>query len=133
MSATIDKVAWIHLRDGKILCVRSKGKDTYYLPGGKRESGESDAEVLQREIEEELSVHIKPHSSSYFGTFAEQAHGKSHGMLVKMTCYIAEYEGQLSPASEIDVMDWLTYEDRPRVSAVVQIIFDKLFERNLLA
>lgn len=133
MSATIDKVAWVHLRDGKILCVRSKGKDTYYLPGGKREPGEADAEVLQREIEEELSVHINLRTSAYFGTFEDQAHGKSHGVLVKMTCYTAEYEGQLSPASEIDGMEWLTYDDRPRVSAVVQTIFDKLFELKLLA
>ncbi len=133
MPPDIDKVAWIHIRDGKILCVRSKGKDTYYLPGGKREPGETDVEVLGREIDEELSVHINPHTAVYFGTFEDQAHGKSNGVLVKMTCYTAEYEGTLTPAAEIAAMDWLTYNDRPRVSVVVQTAFDKLFElRRLL-
>ena len=35
----IDKIAWIRLEDGAILSSRSRGKDVYYLPGGKREPG----------------------------------------------------------------------------------------------
>ncbi len=30
--AMIDKIAWIHLKDGAILSTRSFGKDVYYLP-----------------------------------------------------------------------------------------------------
>lgn len=30
----IDKIALLYIVDGKILSTRSKGKDTYYLPGG---------------------------------------------------------------------------------------------------
>lgn len=37
---TIDKIAWIHLENGAILSSRSRGKDVYYIPGGKREPGE---------------------------------------------------------------------------------------------
>jgi 8-oxo-dGTP diphosphatase len=48
----IDKLAWIHIVDGKILCAISKGKDTCYLPGGKREGNETDHEALIREIKE---------------------------------------------------------------------------------
>ena len=32
----IDKIAFIYVKDGKILSTLSKGKDTYYIPGGKR-------------------------------------------------------------------------------------------------
>ena len=46
----IDKVAWIRLADGKILSTRSRGKDVYYLPRGKREPGETDVQTLVREI-----------------------------------------------------------------------------------
>ena len=46
----IDKVAYLHLKDGKILSTRSKGKDKYYLPGGKREGHESDMETLVSQI-----------------------------------------------------------------------------------
>ncbi|MFC5833523.1 NUDIX hydrolase [Nonomuraea insulae] len=52
MNSTIDKIAWIHLDDGKILSTRSRGKNAYYIPGGKREPGETDLDTLIREIEE---------------------------------------------------------------------------------
>ena len=58
----IDKIAWIYLKDRKILSTRSKGKDVWYLPGGKREPGESDRETLIREIIEELSVSLLPYT-----------------------------------------------------------------------
>jgi 8-oxo-dGTP diphosphatase len=54
----IDKIAWIRLADGKILSTRSRGKDVYYLPGGKREPGETDVQTLVREVREELDVAI---------------------------------------------------------------------------
>jgi hypothetical protein len=47
---TIDKIAWILLDGGRILSTRSRGKDVYYLPGGKREPGESDVRTLVREV-----------------------------------------------------------------------------------
>ncbi|MEK4997632.1 NUDIX domain-containing protein [Paenibacillus sp. FSL H7-0918] len=133
MTTIIDKIAWIHIQNGQVLCVRSKGKDTYYLPGGKREAGETDEETLVREIEEEISVRIKPETISYFGTFEAEAHGKAEGVIVKMTCYIADFEGTLSPASEIEELSWLSYKDRNRVSVVTQIIFDQLHEHKLLS
>ncbi|MDQ0874827.1 8-oxo-dGTP diphosphatase [Paenibacillus sp. V4I3] len=133
MTTLIDKIAWIYVADDQILGARSKGKDTYYLPGGKREPDETDIDTLLREIEEELSVRIKPETVLHFGTFEAQAHGKAEGMQVKMTCYTADFEGELSPASEIDELVWLTYHDRDRVSPVCQIIFDKLNEMKLLS
>lgn len=133
MITIIDKIAWIHIENGQILSARSKGKDTYYLPGGKREAGETDAETLVREIEEELSVQIKPETVSYFGVFEAEAHGKAEGVTVKMSCYIADYEGTLTPASEIEELAWLSYGDRDRVSVVTQIIFDQLHEQKLLS
>ncbi|WP_405176573.1 NUDIX domain-containing protein [Paenibacillus sp. FSL H8-0261] len=133
MTTIIDKIAWIHIENGQVLCARSKGKDMYYLPGGKREPGETDEETLVREIEEEISVQIKKETVSYFGTFEAEAHGKAEGVTVKMTCYIADYEGTLTPASEIEELSWLSYKDRDRVSVVSQIIFDQLYEKNLLS
>ena len=122
----IDKVAWIRLADGKILSTRSRGKDVYYLPGGKREPGESDVQTLVREIREELDVAIAPDSATHVGTFQAQAHGHATGITVRMTCYAAEYQGTLTPSSEIAEFAWLSYADRDRVSPVDQIIFDHL-------
>lgn len=44
----IDKIAFLYLKDGKILSTLSKGKDTYYIPGGKRKGNETDEETLIR-------------------------------------------------------------------------------------
>ena len=38
----IDKLAFIDLKDRKVLETKSKGKDVWYIPGGKREGSESD-------------------------------------------------------------------------------------------
>lgn len=133
MTTIIDKIAWIHIENGQILCARSKGKDAFYFPGGKREAGETDVETLVREIEEEISVRVQPDTVSYFGTFEAAAHGKSEGVLVKMTCYLADFEGTLNPASEIEELAWFTYNDRYRMSLVTQIIFDELHEKKLLS
>jgi 8-oxo-dGTP diphosphatase len=122
----IDKIAWIHLRDGAILSTRSAGKDAYYLPGGKREPGESDVDTLVREIREELSVDIVAGSAARFGIFRAQAHGHPDGTVVQMTCYSADYRGELRPDHEIEEIVWLTYADRQRVSPVDQLIFDDL-------
>jgi len=130
--SVIDKIAWIRLEDGVILSSRSRGKDVYYIPGGKREPGEGDLDTLVREIREELSVAIVPDSAEHFGTFHGQAHGHAGGTLVRMTCYTADYQGVLRAGGEIEEIVWLTHADRHRVSPVDQIIFDHLRETALL-
>ncbi|ATY12623.1 NUDIX domain-containing protein [Amycolatopsis sp. AA4] len=128
----IDKIAWIRFDEGRILSTRSRGKDVYYLPGGKREPGETDLQTLVREIDEELAVAIVPESARHFGTFRAQAHGHAAGITVQMTCYTADYRGTLQPRSEIAEIVWLTYADRGAVSPVDQVIFDHLRETGLL-
>jgi 8-oxo-dGTP diphosphatase len=129
----IDKIAWIRLEDGRILSTRSRGKDVWYIPGGKREPGETDVEALVREIREELDVAIAPGSAAHAGTFQAQAHGHAVGVEVRMTCYTADYQGTLTPSSEVDELAWLAYADRGRVSAVDQLIFDHLRRSGQLA
>ncbi|MGB5699195.1 NUDIX hydrolase [Muriicola sp.] len=123
---TIDKLAWILLREKKILCVRSKGKSLFYLPGGKRDKGESDLKALSREIKEELQVILEPHSFQFIRVFEAQADSKPPGVLVRMTCYEATYQGVLQIDSEIEEMAWLGYYDREKVSEVCRVIFDHL-------
>lgn len=128
----IDKLAWIELKNKSILSTKSYGKDTYYIPGGKREAGETDEQALIREINEELSVTIVSNTLRFMGTFEAQAHGHAEGVIVKMTCYSGEYSGELKASAEIEEMKWLTYSDRDQVSEVDKIIFDSLHRNHLL-
>lgn len=129
----IDKLAWIYIKDQKILTTRhKKNVDTYYIPGGKREEGETDEQALVREIKEELDIDLKPETIKYFGTFQAQAHGKPEGVMVKMTCYTSEFQGELKASSEIAEYVWHTHADKEKGSPVDKIIFDYLKEKNLI-
>lgn len=129
----IDKIAFIYLKDGKILSTLSKGKDAYYIPGGKREGSESDEETLIRECKEELTIDILKNTIEYYGTFEAQAHGKAESILVKMTCYTAEFNGILKPDSEIEEIKWLDYSNlNVKISPVDELIFKDLYDKHLI-
>ena len=128
----IDKIAFIQTKNGQVLSTRSKGKTKFYIPGGKREKGESDEETLIREISEELDVKIIKESIKYFGTFRAESDGAKEGVIVKMTCYKAEYEGVLKASSEIEEIQWLNYQDLEIISAVDKKIFQFLKDNGEL-
>jgi 8-oxo-dGTP pyrophosphatase MutT (NUDIX family) len=126
----IDKIAWIEIKKSKLLSTRSKGKTAYYIPGGKRDPGENDSQTLVREVSEELSVDIISDTIKYMGTYKAQADGHKKGVIVKMTCYSANYSGNLAPANEIEEMKWLDYNDYDKISHVDKVIFDHLHFLN---
>lgn len=128
----IDKIAFIEIQKGKILSTKSIGKTKYYIPGGKRESGESDEQTLIREIAEELSVTIIPNTAEYIGTFSAQSDGEKEGINVIMTCYKAKYSGTLKANSEIEEIKWLNYSDLDIISEVDKKIFSFLIEKGEL-
>ena len=132
MTQLIDKVAWIHVHDRKLLSTRSIGKDAYYIPGGKREGKETDTQTITREIKEELSVDLVEDSLEFFGTFTAQAHGKKEGVLVQIKCYTGNFTGELRPAAEIEEMVYLEYTDKLKSSPVDHFVFDLLKEQNLI-
>lgn len=127
---SIDKVAWVCVERGRVLCVRSHGQDAFYLPGGKREAGESDETCLQREIREELDVALRPQTLRPLGVFEAQAHGKPDGTRVRVTCYAAEYDGEPRASAEIAECAWLTHAERERCSLTGRLILDALHARG---
>jgi 8-oxo-dGTP pyrophosphatase MutT (NUDIX family) len=123
----IDTVAWVRVENGRILCARPRGKDVFYIPGGKREGTETDLQVLLREITEELTVTLRPGTVRHVGTYeAAQPDGGPSTRVVRMSCYTGEYAGTLAPSSEIDELAWFSYRDRSRVPPVDQLLFDDL-------
>lgn len=130
MADEIDKLAWLYIKDKRLLAARSKGKVAYYIPGGKRELGESDQEALIREIQEELSIDLLPETIEHVGQFKAQADGKPEGTMVRMTCYQADFRGEIKAAAEIEEVVWISHQDKDRCSPVVKVILDWLKERE---
>ncbi|MGY0149580.1 NUDIX hydrolase [Edwardsiella tarda] len=128
----IDKLGWVYIQDKKILMARSYHKATYYIPGGKREAGESDQAALIREIKEELSVDLLADSIVSLGEFRGQADGKPAGVRVKIHCFRGEFSGELAANAEIEHIAWLTYADRARCSLVSAKILAALNAQGLI-
>jgi 8-oxo-dGTP diphosphatase len=120
----MEKVAWVLVRDGRLLVARNRGRDLFYLPGGRRESGETDRETLAREVREELGVAIDP-STMQLVVQVTAPRDAAAGE-VTMTCYLADYRGELAPASEIAELAWITAADRGRVTFAEQQVMDRL-------
>ncbi len=120
---SLDKVAWIHVDDGRLLTARNSGVILFYLPGGRREPGESDADTLVREIAEELAVDVDPRSLEHVGTFEEPGPA---GTVRRMTCYTGSHTGSPVATSEIEELRWLTLADRHHVSTIDQLVLDAL-------
>lgn len=128
----IDKVAWVHTENGRVLSTRSRGRQVFYLPGGKREPGESDEQCLVREIHEELAVSLDLRTLRKLGVFQAQAHAHPPDVAIMMSCYDAGYVGELRASAEVEEFVWLSYADRERCAPVDRIIFDWLRERGEL-
>ncbi|WSQ06879.1 NUDIX domain-containing protein [Streptomyces sp. NBC_01231] len=126
-----EKVAWVLVRDGRVLVTRNRGVDVFYFPGGKREPGESDAETLAREIDEELQSRVDTSTMMHVGTF-ETRRDSDGRTEFRMICYTAEHTGPLIPSREIAESDWFGYGDRARVSSVDQMVFDALHSAGQL-
>ncbi|WP_323887691.1 NUDIX hydrolase [Aeromonas veronii] len=128
----IDKLAWLTFKDQQLLCARSHGKDIYYIPGGKREPGESDEAALTREIEEELAVALQPDTLRFVCEFSAQADGKPAGVEVRLRCYTGETSGIPIASAEIAELRWLDSSHLDELSPVSRLLFTWLVEQELI-
>ena len=117
MTKTIEVVAAVIFREGRVLCVQRPENAREYVslkwefPGGKIESGENREQALKREIREELDVEIG--NLDYFMT-VEHTYPDFHLVMHAYTCSILKDEPVLKehvalkwlPAKDLDQLDW---------------------------
>ena len=131
LNKTIEVVAAVIFREGKVLCVQRAEHEKEYVslkwefPGGKVEVGESREEALVREIEEELVVEI--HELQYLTT-VEHSYPDFHLTMHAFTCALKAGEVTLKEhvaakwlaVEELDQVDWAAADvpvvDRLRLS-----------------
>ncbi|HSP09757.1 MAG TPA: NUDIX domain-containing protein [Candidatus Dormibacteraeota bacterium] len=129
---TVDALAWVRIEERRLLAVRSVGKSAFYLPGGKREAGESDLDALLREVKEELTVSLLPDTVVGVGTYRAPAHDYPAGTSVDLVCYSGDFEGEIKAAAEIEEVAWLGIEDLERCAPAVRLVMEELQERGEL-
>jgi len=127
----IDKVAWLPLKDRKVLFARSHGQALFYCVGGKRDGNETDEETLAREILEEVDVVIALPTVRHLHTFVGSAHNDPTREL-RMACYAAEGDGEPKASSEIAELKWLSSADAPRTTETGRAVLLWLKERDLI-
>jgi 8-oxo-dGTP pyrophosphatase MutT (NUDIX family) len=129
----LDVLAWVVLRDERMLTVRTRGRDAFYLPGGKREPGESDVAALRREVREELGVELEPDSFTLVAELTAPAHAGLPDQRVRMRFYEATGHGRPSPGREIEELAWLPVGDRARMAPAAQLLLDRLITEGRLS
>ena len=130
--AVIEALAWVHVREGRLLCVRPEGKDLLYIPGGKREPGESDEEAVARETLEEVSVVLRPGTFHKVTVIDQEAHDQAPGTRVRMLCYGAEHDGKIVPDNEIVEVAWISHDERHECAPAVRELIELLHEQGAL-
>lgn len=128
----LDVVAWVHIEDKRLLCARTRGNDIFYLPGGKREIGESDWTALSREVLEEVGVDLIQSTVQELVTIKEKAHGHGLQTWVSMKCFLADAIGRPNASAEIEEIVWMKYADRIRCAPATQRVIEYLFEQRLI-
>jgi 8-oxo-dGTP pyrophosphatase MutT (NUDIX family) len=132
MGKIIDKLAWVQIGQRKVLMARTRGRPAWYLPGGKREAGESDTAALIREIREELSVALLPESVRAIGEYLAPADGQPEGTLVRLRCFTAEAQGTPVASAEIAELAQFGSADLPRCSAAGRLLLLDLVRAGLI-
>ncbi|MDR6972160.1 NUDIX domain-containing protein [Leifsonia shinshuensis] len=102
------------VRDRKVLMVTARGRDVYYMPGGKVDAGESAAEAAAREALEEVALQLDPAALAELFEVRTQAHGEPEGRQVHMRVFRASTDQEPVPSGEVGAVHWTTSADADR-------------------
>ena len=111
----------------RVLLVRVRENQLWYLPGGTIESGELAEEALVREIAEELGVKIEVSSITPANKIVGPAYGRDGQ--VELNCFIASWTGTMNAQAEISELGWFGREDRDEVAPAIRLLFDELWSK----
>ncbi len=104
-------VGLLVIREQKLLPAFSLNKQCFYLPGGKKDAGETAVEAICREIEEELNTRIEPGDLEFFTHISAPAFGENKGVIMEQDCYLLTKDIRPSPAAEIGELRYFTLEE----------------------
>jgi len=97
--------------DGRALLVRKRGTTRFMQPGGKPETGETGAQALSRELNEELGLVVAPALLTYVGRFTALAANEKNATVDCEVFDAPIVACEVSPQSEIAELVWLDPEN----------------------
>ena len=116
------------IENGKILLVRKN--QSWILPGGKPEQGESDIECMCREVQEELSGTLLKNMLYYSSFEGITPHS---GEMLRAEVYFADIAGNLGkPSAEIQEARWMSEIHEYNLSDITSKIVNSLQQKGYL-
>lgn len=98
----IHKAALVTVRDGSLLLCRKHGSETWILPGGKIEPGESALDALLRELAEELGD-LQVRDVAFHAAYDSLT---DQGMPIRLELFTGILVGEPTPRAEIAELRW---------------------------
>jgi 8-oxo-dGTP pyrophosphatase MutT (NUDIX family) len=120
------------IRDRTVLMVTARGRDVYYMPGGKVDSGETAAEAAAREAFEEVSLELRPDDLEELFEVRTQAHGEPDGRQVHMRVFRAWTDDEPLPSAEVGAVHWTTSADAGRCPPAGVDVLKRLVDLGLI-
>ena len=96
---------------GRMLVVRKRGTAAFMQPGGKLEPGETGAECLARELEEELAIEVDPAELVLVGRYAAPAANEAGWSVDCDVFRVALQLASVAVQAEIEEARWASRED----------------------
>ena len=113
---------------GRVLFVRKRGTSVFMQPGGKPEPGESPAEALARELEEELGLLVAPERLQPLGSFESDAANEPGHRVIADAFALQVESDEVSPRAEIAELRWIA-RDEASALALAPLSVDFLLPR----
>jgi 8-oxo-dGTP diphosphatase len=120
------------VRDRRVLMVTARGRDVYYLPGGKIDAGETAVEAAAREAREEVALELDPAGLTELFEVRTLAHGEPEGRMVHMAVFRAETTAEPSPSAEVGAVHWVATADAERCPPAGRAVLERLSALDLI-
>jgi len=103
----LHKAGGLLIKDRKFLLERHGGNETYIVPGGKLEAGETAIAALIRECDEEFHIAVSEKDLQYVGSFESRAVHNPDKIVKIETFLVKTWKGEITLDDGIENVIWV--------------------------